>query len=244
MPNKLLQIDNFELKPGRVIAKKYEVIDQLGHGWEGEVYKIVEKSTGIEKAAKFFYPHRNINNKTSKRYAKQLHKLRYCPIIIQYHTEETFIFRRQAVTVLISEFVQGELLSDFIKRQKGKRITAFQGLHLLHALVCGLEQIHLHNEYHGDLHEENIIVSRYGLGFELKLLDSFHWPDSKRANVQEDLINAIHILHTVVGGAKHYKNQPQVIKRICCGLKKSLILKKFRNTSQLREYLETLTWQE
>ena len=244
MKNKIPVVESFDLQPGRKVARKYEIVDLLGKGWEGEVYKIVELSTGIERAAKFFYPQRNVRNKTSRRYAKQLHKLRYCPMIIQYHTEEIFTYRRMPVTVLISEFVHGELLADFIKRQRGKRITAFQGLHLLHALVSGLEQIHLHNEYHGDLHEENIIVSRYGLGFDLKLMDSFHWPDSKRSNFQEDLINAIHILYSVTGGRKHYSNQPRVIKEICCGLKRSLILNKFRNTSQLREHLETLTWEE
>ena len=244
MPDKTPIIDEFDLQPGRKIANKYIITELLGKGWEGEVYKIVEISTGIERAAKFFYPQRNINNKTSKRYAKQLHKLRHCPIIIHYHTEEIFTFRRTPVTILISEYVQGILLSEFIKQQRGKRISAFQALHCLYALVKGLEQIHMHNEYHGDLHDENIIVSRYGLGFELKLLDSLYWPDSKRSNVQEDLINSIYILYTLIGGQKHYKNQPKVVKDICCGLKRSLILKKFRNTSQLRKHLETLSWEE
>lgn len=237
-------IDNFDLRPGRIIARKYEIIDKLGTGWEGEVYKIVETSTGIERAAKFFYPQRNVKNRTSRRYAKQLHKLRHCPIIIQYYTEEMFTYRRIPITVLISEYIEGELLSEFLKRQRGKRITAFQGLHLLHALAQGLEQIHLHDEYHGDLHEENIIVSRYGLGFELKLLDSFQWPDSKRSNLQEDLLNAVRILYNVIGGQKQYAKQPKAIKNICCGLKKTLILSKFRNISILREHLESLSWCE
>ncbi|MFT5131660.1 MAG: serine/threonine protein kinase [Gammaproteobacteria bacterium] len=237
-------IDQFDLSPGRMIARKYEIVEKLGTGWEGEVYKIVEKSTGIERAAKFFYPQRNIDNKVSRRYAKQLHKLRHCPIIIQYYAEEIFIYRRIPITVLISEYIEGELLSDFLKRQQGRRITAFQGLHLLYALVQGLEQIHLYNEYHGDLHEENIMVSRYGLGFELKLLDSFQWPDSKRSNLQEDLLNVIRILYDVIGGQKHYATQPKVIKNICCGLKKSLILTKFKNVTRLRKHLESLSWDE
>lgn len=48
----------------------------LGSGWEGEVYKILETSTGIECAAKLFYPYRNENNCASKFNAKKLHKLR------------------------------------------------------------------------------------------------------------------------------------------------------------------------
>ncbi len=244
MKNSNVKIDQFDLQPGRIIARKYEIVDKLGSGWEGEVYKIIEKSTGIVRAAKFFYPQRNVKNRVSSRYARQLHKLRSCPIVIQYYTEELFIYRRVPITVLISEYIEGELLSDFLKRQRGGRITAFQGLHLLHALVQGLEQIHLHGEYHGDLHEENIIISRFGLRFELKLLDSFQWTDSKRSNLQEDMLNAVRIFYEVIGGQKHYSKQPQTVKNICCGLKKTLILSRYKNISRLKEHLESLRWEE
>ncbi len=237
-------IDEFNLKPGRVIARKYEILDQLGTGWEGEVYKIVELSTGIERAAKLYYPQRNIKNKTASRYAMQLHRLRHCPIVIQYQTEERIIFKRVPITVMISEYVHGQILSEFLNSQRGKRLPPFQALHFLHALVTGLEPIHHLNEYHGDLHDENIIVSRFGLGFELKLLDTFHWKDSRKLNIQQDLISSIQIFYSLLGGQKYYAKQPKVVKEICCGLKHSLILKKFKNVSQLREHLELLNWEE
>jgi len=34
-------IDHFDLRPGRRIARKYEIVDKLGTGWEGEGYKII-----------------------------------------------------------------------------------------------------------------------------------------------------------------------------------------------------------
>ena len=238
------QISEFDLQPGRTIARKYEIVNRIGKGWEGEVYKIVELSTGIERAAKFFYPHRNLKNTTASRYARKLHKLRDCPIIIHYHTEEKFIYRKQSITVLISEYVQGFMLSAFLKRQPGRRLSCFQALHFLHALVRGLEQVHLLGEYHGDLHDDNIIVSRYGLGFELKLLDTFYWGQSTRKNIQGDLIDTIRIFYDVLGGKRYYARQPQVIKHICCGLKHGLILSKFKSSTQLREHLESMRWEE
>ncbi|MCH8043431.1 MAG: serine/threonine protein kinase, partial [Planctomycetes bacterium] len=39
-----------------------------------------------------------------------------------------------------------------------------------------------------------------------------------------------------------YAKHPQQIKTICCGLKRSLILKKYRTAGQLREYLEMMQW--
>ena len=237
------KIDAFDLKPGRAITPKYEVVDKLGGGWEGEVYQIRERNTGIERAAKLFYPQRNPHNKTARTYACKLHRLRHCPIIIQYHTEEVIKYRNIPITVLVSEYVEGELLTNFLKKQPGGRLSPFQAIHLLHALAVGMEAIHHLNEYHGDLHSDNIIVSRYGLGFELKLLDMFHWSFPKRENIQGDVCDMIRLFYDALGGQKYYARQPDAVKRICRGLKRSLILKRFRSSSHLREHLETMSWE-
>jgi tRNA A-37 threonylcarbamoyl transferase component Bud32 len=236
-------IDSFDIKPGRILARKYEVIELIGGGWEGEVYLVKEHPTDIERAVKLFYPKRNPRDTTANFNARKLHKLRHCPIAIQYHTRETITYRGMPITLLVSEFVEGELLSSFLKRQPGRRLTPFQGLHLLHALTLGIECIHQMKEYHGDLHTENIMIRRYGLGFDLKLLDFYHWGAPRPENIHEDVIDLVRILYEAVGGQKHYKHQPPEIKAICRGLKRSLILKQFRTAGQLRQYLETLTWQ-
>ncbi|MGB5438855.1 MAG: protein kinase [Gammaproteobacteria bacterium] len=236
-------INHFDLKPGQVLARKYEIIDRLGAGWEGEVFLISEQPTSIERAVKLFYPHRNPKDRTAGFYARKLHKLRHCPIVIQYHTSEKIIYHHVPITLLVSEFVEGELLSDFLARQPGKRLTPFQALHLLHALATGIEQIHLMKEYHGDLHSENIIIQRYGLGFDLKLLDFYHWGAPRPENIHDDVVDLIKILYESIGGRKYYKHQPKIIRGLCCGLKRSLILKKFRTAGQLREHLEMLSWE-
>src|SRR3990172_10644813 len=82
-------IESFRLQPGKVLAGKYEVTGFFGVGWEGEVYKLREIETGIDVAGKFFFPHRNIGGKARRIYARKLHKLRSCPILIQYHTSDT-----------------------------------------------------------------------------------------------------------------------------------------------------------
>ena len=47
------------LPAGRTVAGKYVIERPLGSGWEGEVYVIIERTTGIRRAAKFYYPHRD-----------------------------------------------------------------------------------------------------------------------------------------------------------------------------------------
>jgi tRNA A-37 threonylcarbamoyl transferase component Bud32 len=239
---KLRPIESFDLKPGRILARKYEVISRLGGGWEGEVYKIREKNTQIERAAKLFFPQRNPRNRTARAYAIKLHKLRACPIVIHYHTEEIVPLRRQPITVLVSEYVEGALLSEFLKRQPGGRIHATQAIHLLHALVVGMECIHQAREYHGDLHPENVIVESYGLQFQLKILDFFQWQGPKRAVLQDDICDLVRILYDALGGIHFYAKQPKQIKAICLGLKRSLILKRFPTVTHLRQHLEALRW--
>ncbi|MCB0359394.1 MAG: protein kinase, partial [Bdellovibrionales bacterium] len=235
-------IESFDFEPGRILARKYEVVQKLGGGWEGEVYIVRERSTGIERAGKFFFPHRNPNDRVSRLYAQKLHKLRGCEVLIQYHTEESITFQKVPITFLISEYVEGEILKEFLSRQPGKRLSVFEGLHLLHALAQGLEPVHNAREYHGDLHAENVIIKRRGLGFELKLIDMFHWNSQKVENIRDDVCDCVRIFYDSIGGQKMYAKHPPVVKQVCCGLKRGLILKKYRTAGQLRRYLETLEW--
>jgi serine/threonine protein kinase len=236
-------IEEFKFRPGTIIANKYEVFERLGSGWEGEVYRVVEIESGVERAAKFFFPIRNPKNKVAAINARKVHRLSYCPIIIRYHTQEIIEYQNQSVTCVISEYFDGEILTNFIQRQEGKRVSIMQGLIFLHSLARGLESLHRMGEYHGDLHHENILIKRHGLGFDIKLLDLHHWGDSRKANIDEDICNSIRVFYDIVGGATRYAKQPIEVKEICLGLKKSLILKKFRSAPDLKKHLETIEWQ-
>ena len=229
----------FYLRTDDLLAGRYKVVARLGGGWEGEVFKIEEIDSGIERAAKLFFPHRNIRNATAKRYALKLHKLRHCSGVIQYVNQEKIALLGQQVTMLISEYVEGEILGHYLR---GKRLAVFEALHLLHSIATGIAEIHMANEYHGDLHADNIIVRRFGLGYEIKLLDFFHWHAPKKENIQDDVCNLVRLLYDMLGGAKRYRNHPTEIKQICCGLKRSLILSKFKTAAHLRDHLETIEW--
>lgn len=240
---KIPKIESFDFDAGEQIGWKYEVIDLLGSGWEGEVYRIREIATGIERAGKFFFPHRNVHNRAFKYHAKKLNLLRHCSVLIQYHTQETIYIDGHPIAFLVSELVEGLILSDFLKTQPGKRLHPFQALHLLHAMACGLEPIHLMKQYHGDLHTGNFIVHRYGLEFDLKLLDFFHHGKSTGAHLLDDVCNMLFIFYESMGGEKFYRNLPPEFKKICCGLKRTLIEKKYKNASLLRTHLENMSFE-
>jgi tRNA A-37 threonylcarbamoyl transferase component Bud32 len=242
MVTTLKRIESFSLRPGRVIGGKYVVDGKLGGGWEGEVYKVLERKTGAWRAAKLFFPQRNVGDRAVTFYAKKLERLRKCPIVIQYHHSETLRYRAVPITCLISEYVEGELLSSFVARQPGKRLHVFEALHLTYALARGLEAIHGVREYHGDLHDTNVLVSRVGILFDVKLVDFYHWGAPTAAHIREDVADLIRLLYDAVGGRRRYAAQPPQIKAICRGLRRDLIAQDFPTARHLREYLERFNW--
>jgi tRNA A-37 threonylcarbamoyl transferase component Bud32 len=234
----------FDFQPGRRIAGKYEIDRLLGSGWEGEVYAIVERTTGIRRAAKFYYPHRDPMGKLAIAYARKLDALRHCPILMQYHHQEIAYVRKRKVLVVISELVEGKKLSEFLLDQHKQALSTFEALHVLYALAKGIAPIHLRGEYHGDIHDENIMIRRQGIGFDLKLLDFFDLGKPTRSKIHKDVLNLIQVFYTIVGGRERYGKQPKVVKDIIRGQKDSLILSRFGSAADIQHHLENLQWDD
>jgi len=184
---------------------------------------IRERQTGIERAAKFFFPHRNKNQKNSTVFAKKLHKLRECDVLVKYLSQGDLKFKKTPITFMIS-------------------LHIFEALHLLLALSKGVAQIHGVKEYHGDLHGDNILIQRKGLSFSVRILDPFHWKCSLSEMVAEDVFNLIKLFYESIGGARFYSKQQPEVKYICCGLKRSVMRERFRTASHIVKHLESIDW--
>lgn len=236
------RIDEFAFPTGRVLAGRYSIEAFLGSGWEGEAYRVREQRTGVERAAKIFYPHRNRDDIALRRYARKVERLADCPIVTRYHHSESLRHRGRDISFLVSELVEGELLEEFVKRQRGRRLHPFEALHLVHTIASGMVEIHAQGEFHGDLHDRNALVRRRGIGFKVKLVDLFTAPQSVRDGQRQDVLDLVRLLYDVTGGARHYARQPPEVKRICAGLRKGLILERFPTMAKLARYLESFGW--
>ncbi|MGF1634620.1 MAG: protein kinase [Phycisphaerae bacterium] len=242
MPARPKKPDPFDLQPGRVLAGKYLVTGKLGVGTEGEVYAITDRLTGVKRAAKLYYPDKDPKGRAAIAYARKLDALRHCPILLQYYHQEQITLRRQKVNVVVSELVGGQMLYHFLKRQPEGRLSVFEGLVLLHTLAAGLAPIHARGEYHGDIHDENVMIRRKGIGFEVKLLDFHDLGRPSRAKIQKDVLNLMQLFHGTLGGRETYATHPPVIKQIVRGLKDHLILQRFGSAVDIQRHLENLTW--
>lgn len=242
MSVKLKKILSFNFPKGKVLAGNYQVVQMLGKGLEGEVYLVNEVHTNVIRAVKIFYPHRNPKFSKSKQFIKTLTKLDHCSVVMNYHGFYIIKVKDHKVACVVCEFIEGDTLSDVVDRQKRKRFGHFESLHLLYALVKGLETIHRAGEYHGDLHLDNILIRKFGLSFDIKIIDFLHWGDSKKDNRDEDIIKTIRIFYDVLGGQKVYSKLPYPIKYIIKGLKRGNILQEFKTMTHLRSHLESLEW--
>ena len=236
-------ISPIQLHPGDIVAGKYSIEEVLGQGFEGAVYRVREKGTGIERSLKIYDPRRDPRHRNVRWSARKLHKLRDCPVLVQYRTQELVTLGDRRLAMLVADFVPGESLAAFLGRQPGKRLGFFQGLHLLRALAAGLEPVHDQGEYHGDIHDENILISRHGLGFAVRLLDLRDLGPSETALIRRDVHHMVRVLYDALGGARHYRQQPAEVKAVICGLKTSLMDRKFRNAGQLGWFLDNLEWE-
>lgn len=239
MAEKVRKIDAFGFLPGQQIGDKYVIDAFLGGGLEGEVYRVTERRTRVHRAAKFFYPQENAGDRAARAYARKLHRVRGCPIAIEYHHAETILVDRAKVTCLFSDYVDGMLLDHFVAARPGRRLPPFEALHLLYALVHGLEQIHALKEYHGDLHGSNILVMPRGIFFEVKVVDFYNLGRASAARQRDDIVDLARLLHWMTGGARAYDRQPPVVKHICCGLRRGRILRRFPSARRLRSFLES-----
>lgn len=236
------RITSFNLPAGRKLGPRYVVESLLGIGSEGEVYALREVDTGIRRAAKLYFPHRDPRRRTVIRHAQRLEALRTCPIVLQYHHSHEVIVRGRKVLAMISELCEGEQLDAWLKKHRGGRITPFMALHVLYALVQGLEAVHAKGEYHADVHSQNILINPVGVRFDLKLLDFYEWGKPTRWKQQHDIVDCIRVFVECMGGRDHYNKLPREIRYIACNLRYNTIVKRFPSMTALRRHLELFEW--
>lgn len=229
----------YNFQPGRILARKYQVIAPLGRVREGEIYTLSECATGIERTAKFFYPHVDPRGQIATRHAQKLHKLRHCSMLMHYRTQETISLRGAPVTFLVSDLVQGELLRDFIERRPGRQLSWFEALHLLLAMARGIEPIHAAGESAGSLRQDNIMVQRTGLRFQTKLMELATLGRTGVEQRREDTQALISLFYDLVANQRH--ELPRPVSELL-GSKRRPSTRDWRDAGELRYQLEHLCW--
>jgi len=157
-PTKTLQTTPVELKTGTIFAGRFEVIEELGKGGMGKVYKVLDKEVNEKIALKLLKPEIATDEKTIERFRNEL---KFARKIGHPNVCRMYDLNREGDTHYITmELVSGEDLKSTITRigqfPIGKAISITKQ-------VCdGLAEAHRLGVVHRDLKPQNIMLDKEG----------------------------------------------------------------------------------
>ncbi len=147
-----------ELSPGEIFAGRYRVIEDLGQGGMGRVYKVYDAEVKEKLALKLLKPEIASDERTIERFRSEL---RLARTISHRNVCRMHDLGREGSTYFITmEYVPGEDLKGLIHRigalPLGKAVSIARQ-------VCeGLEEAHRASVVHRDLKPQNIMIDRDG----------------------------------------------------------------------------------
>ena len=134
------------------------MIEELGKGGLGRVYKVFDKKIKEKVALKLLRPEISSDEETVERFSNEL---KYARKIIHKNVCRMFDLGEEAGTHYITmEYVSGEDLKSMI-RMMG-RLSPGQAVSITRQVCEGLEEAHKLGVVHRDLKPQNIMIDREG----------------------------------------------------------------------------------
>lgn len=158
MPTETAQTPIKELVTGTTFANRYQVIEELGKGGMGKVYKVFDTKTKDKVALKLIKPEIAQGRETIERFGNELRLARK---IAQRNVCRMFDLGEAEGTHFITmEYVPGEDLKTMI-RMSGQLGTG-TSIHIARQICEGLAEAHSLGVIHRDLKSSNIMIDREG----------------------------------------------------------------------------------
>jgi eukaryotic-like serine/threonine-protein kinase len=154
---KTLGIPVRDLKPGALIAGKYRIIEEVGAGGMGVVYKAEDLKLKRCVALKFLPPHLMDSPELKERFlveAQAAAALSHPNICVIHEVGES-----EDRPYIAMEYVEGETLRDRVK--KGPMKTE-EALDIVSQIAAGLGEAHAKGIIHRDIKSANIMITTKG----------------------------------------------------------------------------------
>ncbi len=153
-----LETASQELVTGSLFAGRYQIIEELGRGGMGRVYRALDKKLNEEVALKLVRPEIAADRPTLERFHNELKLARK---ISHPSVGRMYELMEEAGTHFITmEYVPGQDLRGLI-RQTGQ-LTAGKAITIGKEICEGLVEAHKQGIVHRDLKPSNIIIDRSG----------------------------------------------------------------------------------
>ncbi|MFC2169814.1 protein kinase [Acidobacteriota bacterium] len=147
-----------ELKRGAVFADRYEIIEELGTGGMGKVYRVEDTKVKEEIALKLIKPEISSDKKTIDRFRNELkvaRKIRHENVSGMYDLGDA-----EGIHFITMEYISGGDLKSFIKRSK--KLTVETAISIARQICDGLTAAHNLGVVHRDLKPSNIMIDKAG----------------------------------------------------------------------------------
>jgi serine/threonine protein kinase/tetratricopeptide (TPR) repeat protein len=155
---KTLETKSDELTRGTVFAGKYEIIEELGKGGMGRVYRAYDKKIEDEVALKLIKPEIAADGNTIERFRNELRlarKIGHRNVCKMYDLNE-----EEGTYYITMEYVSGEDLKNMI-RMTGQ-LSVETAVNIGKQICEGLAEAHHLGVIHRDLKPQNIMIDKRG----------------------------------------------------------------------------------
>ncbi|MFB0564307.1 MAG: protein kinase, partial [Candidatus Aminicenantaceae bacterium] len=153
-----LETPTEELTRGTTFAGRYEIIEELGKGGMGKVYRVEDKKIKEEVALKLIKPEVASDKKTIERFSNELkmaRKIAHRNVCRMYDLGE-----KKGTHYITMEYVPGEDLKSSIRRMGP--LTPGKTLFIAKQVCEGLAEAHRLGVVHRDLKPQNIMIDKDG----------------------------------------------------------------------------------
>ncbi len=158
VPTKTMETEKEELTTGSTFAGRYRIIEDLGKGGMGRVYKVLDMETSEKIALKLIKPEIASDKKTVERFRNELttaRKIRHKNICGMFD-----LGKDKGSYFITMEYIPGQDLKSFI-RQSGQ-LTVGKAISTGKQICSGLAEAHKLGVVHRDLKSNNIMIDRDG----------------------------------------------------------------------------------
>ncbi|MFO7979904.1 MAG: protein kinase [Candidatus Aminicenantes bacterium] len=148
----------YKLKRGMKFANRYEVIEELGRGGMGKVYRVEDIKIKEEVALKILRPEISVDKNQIERFSNEIklaRRISHKNVCRMYHFGE-----EKGLYYMIMEYVLGEDLKSTMKRVGP--LSAGKAILIAKQIGEGLSEAHSLGIIHRDLKPQNIMIDKEG----------------------------------------------------------------------------------
>jgi len=148
----------YKLKRGMKFASRYEVIEELGKGGMGRVYRVEDLKIKEEVALKILRPEISVDRNQIDRFSNEIklaRRISHKNVCRMYHFGD-----EKGLYYMIMEYVQGEDLKSTLRRVGP--LSAGKAVLIANQICKGLSEAHSLGIIHRDLKPQNIMIDKQG----------------------------------------------------------------------------------